>query len=199
MACLEMYNSSPRISFSYDFVDPHQFTNRPSSSLPPPPASSDFEFSASNNGLVCADMICADELFSKGKLLPFKYSGNNKSRAAGGGGGGGGATMTLRDELLTGHHDDEISTSSASGTSFPKPPKNSGNRWKGFLGLRRSHTGGSKKPEKTDGCDSAGLSANQQPKSHGHPRLDFDSDPLHNMASQVNPTICFEVLCSLQL
>uniref|UniRef100_A0A7N0T9C8 Uncharacterized protein n=1 Tax=Kalanchoe fedtschenkoi TaxID=63787 RepID=A0A7N0T9C8_KALFE len=176
MACLEMYNSSPRISFSYDFVDPHQFTTSRPSSSPPPPASSDFEFSVSDRSMVCADMICADELFSKGKLLPFKYSNNkNKGRAAATGAGAGSAT-TLKDELLTGHlEDDEIST------SFSKPPKSSGNRWKGFLGMRRSHIG-SKKPEKTDGSDRRGQAS--QPKSHGHPKLDFEPDPLHNLTSQ---------------
>ncbi|CAM8915702.1 unnamed protein product [Rhodiola kirilowii] len=178
MACLEMYNSSPRISFSYDFVESHNFTNSATRPPPPslPPPSSDFEFSVSNHGLVSADMICADELFSKGKLLPYKYS-NSKARGVASSGGGGGGGTTLRDELLTGHEDNEISTSTSSSSStaasFSKPPKSSGNRWKGFLGLRRSHIG-SKKPEKTDGT------VGHQPKSHGQ----FDLDPLYNKTSQ---------------
>lgn len=153
MACLEMYNNSslpphshphsqasspsppplsPRISFSNDFVESH---NSHHFSRSEAPASLDFEFSVSNSNMLTS----ADELFSKGKLLPFK-DGN------GSGSGNCNSQMqrTLRDQLLV--NDDDIFSL--------KPPKagsssSSSNRWKGFLGLRKSHIG-SKKPEKID-------------------------------------------------
>lgn len=148
MACLEMYNNSlsphshsqappmsPRISFSNDFVESHSHQSHShhnnNSHLfarsEVAPASSDFEFSVTNSNI----LTTADELFSKGRLLPFKD--NNQMQ------------RTLRDELLV--TDDDVSFSL-------KPPKgssssSSSNRWKGFLGLRKSHIG-SKKPEKID-------------------------------------------------
>lgn len=106
MACLEMYNSeqhnhnhnhnhnhhhnhhcapvSPRISFSNDFVDTQQISKQEKSCRSEAPVSSDFEFSVTNYS-----MMSADELFFKGRLLPFKD--NNKK-------------TTLREELLV---DDE--------------------------------------------------------------------------------------------
>ncbi|KAF8015631.1 hypothetical protein BT93_H1218 [Corymbia citriodora subsp. variegata] len=114
----------PRISFSNDFVE-SQYAAKQERSAGEAPASSDFEFSVSSYS-----MMSADELFSKGKLLPFK----EKPTA------GKGTTTTLREELLAG---DEDSSCSASG----RPPKASG-RWKGFLGLRKSHIG-SKKADKS--------------------------------------------------
>ncbi|XP_021752410.1 uncharacterized protein LOC110717922 [Chenopodium quinoa] len=140
MACLEMYNNShpphsqpplppmsPRISFSNDFVESHNHNlnhHHFTRSELAPPASSDFEFSVTNSNTLTTT---ADELFSKGRLLPFKDNGNGQ--------------RTLRDELLV--NDDDVGFS-------PKPPKgSSSNRWKGFLGLRKSHIG-SKKPEKMD-------------------------------------------------
>ncbi|KAH9608635.1 hypothetical protein KSS87_011142 [Heliosperma pusillum] len=141
MACLEMYNNStspsqpppmsPRISFSNDFVESqnsHHLLNT-SRSLERPPPSSDFEFSVSNYS-----MLPADELFFKGRLLPFKDNNN---------GNNGQAQRTLRDELLV---DDE------SGFSLKPPKPSSSNRWKGFLGLRKSHIG-SKKSEKSSSFD----------------------------------------------
>ncbi|KAK7251057.1 hypothetical protein RIF29_33930 [Crotalaria pallida] len=153
MACLDMYNSehnghhhhhhhhcspmSPRISFSNDFVDAqHAMTTQEHSSSrsetsPPPPVSSDFEFSVTNYS-----MMSADELFSKGRLLPFKDNCNKK------------ATTTLREELLVGDEDDDGEFQEFS----PRPPKGSSSstRWKGFLGLRKSHIG-SKKVDKSEG------------------------------------------------
>ena len=81
MACVvNMYNNSehnghpytpmsPRISFSSDFVDVQQALKqeRLSSNRDAPAASSDFEFSVSNYS-----MVSADDLFFKGRLLPFK-------------------------------------------------------------------------------------------------------------------------------
>ncbi|XP_009590152.1 uncharacterized protein [Nicotiana tomentosiformis] len=126
MACLDMYNQnssamSPRISFSNDFVDSttishssqlHQMMKKESSrSYRDAPVSSDFEFNVSNYS-----MMSADELFFKGRLLPFKESVHSQK-------------TTLRDELLNGDEDDAFSL---------RPPK-SCTRWKGFLGLKKSH------------------------------------------------------------
>ncbi|XP_076901206.1 uncharacterized protein LOC143555560 [Bidens hawaiensis] len=124
---------SPRISFSNDFADAHS-RHRPTRDYTAPPVSSDFEFSVSNNA-----MMTADELFFKGRLLPFKD--NNSSNAVG-------QKTTLRDELLAGEDDD-----GGGGVSF-RPPKALSTRWKGFLGLRKSHIG-SKRSDKGDGSRSA--------------------------------------------
>lgn len=151
MACLEMYNSehkghhhnqyhnhslsvSPRISFSNDFVDTQQVSNQEKTTNRSDGAvSSDFEFSVSNYS-----MMSADELFFKGRLLPFKDS-NKKIN-------------TLREELLV--DDDEVCE--RQGFSL-RPPKGSSSssttRWKGFLGLRKSHIG-SKKVEKSESVES---------------------------------------------
>ncbi|KAJ4829601.1 hypothetical protein Tsubulata_014266 [Turnera subulata] len=132
MACLDMYNSehkghcppmSPRISFSNDFADSQQIVRQERSSREAP-VSTDFEFSVTNYS-----MMSADELFFKGRLLPFKDNGGNQMQ------------RTIRDELLVVDDDeDEVSL---------RPPKGS-TRWKGLLGLKRSHIG-SKKVEKSEG------------------------------------------------
>lgn len=132
MACLEMYNSnqhnghfppiSPRISFSNDFADSQEIRNpnNSSSSSRTDFVSSDFEFSVSNYS-----MMSADELFFKGRLLPFKANSNQTQR-------------TIRDELLAGDDDDDNNN----GVSLRPPKSSSGsNRWKGFLGLKRNHIG----------------------------------------------------------
>ncbi|KDO79248.1 hypothetical protein CISIN_1g048316mg [Citrus sinensis] len=69
-------------------------------------------------------MMSADELF-------FKDNGNNQMQ------------RTLREELLINDDKDDNELSL-------RPPKGSSTRWKGFLGLKRSHIG-SKKAEKSDG------------------------------------------------
>ncbi|KAF3438945.1 hypothetical protein FNV43_RR17220 [Rhamnella rubrinervis] len=119
---------SPRISFSNDFVDAQQAMKQEirSSRSEPPPVSSDFEFSVTNYS-----MMSADELFFKGRLLPYKDNCNNLQQK----------TTTLRDELLVEDDDGDVSL---------RPPKGSSTRWKGLLGLRRNHIG-SKKAEKS--CD----------------------------------------------
>ncbi|CAK7337652.1 unnamed protein product [Dovyalis caffra] len=132
MACLDMYNSehkgycppmSPRISFSNDFVDSQQIIRQERSSRETP-VSTDFEFSVTNYS-----MISADELFFKGRLLPFKDNGSNQMQ------------RTIRDELLVDDdEEDEVSS---------RPPKSS-TRWRGFLGRKRSHIG-SKKIDKGEG------------------------------------------------
>lgn len=120
MACVNMYNPDggavafggqpgPRISFSSDF-----------SMEPPPPVQNramglrcqeedqNFEFSVGSH-----PMMAADQLFSKGRILPFKVEG-------------GRPPATLRDELRGGADDDRAST-----------PKGS-SRWREMLGLRKS-------------------------------------------------------------
>ncbi|PIA46335.1 hypothetical protein AQUCO_01500096v1 [Aquilegia coerulea] len=121
---------SPRISFSNDFVESHQMithenrtnTSRSSSS------SSNFEFSVSNY-----NMMAADELFSKGRLLPYKanFGSNNQFQPK----------MTLREELL---HDEEEDRQ----VSSSRPPKGP-SRWKELLGLKRNNI--VKKSDKSDG------------------------------------------------
>ncbi|KAL8528673.1 hypothetical protein ACS0TY_006210 [Phlomoides rotata] len=92
---------SPRISFSNDFAES---SHNNKGAYTDAPVSSDFEFSVNNYS-----MMSADELFSKGKILPLKPK-----------------TTTLRDELRS--QVDEFSSS--------KPPKNP-TRLRAFLGLRR--------------------------------------------------------------
>ncbi|OVA10456.1 hypothetical protein BVC80_8983g28 [Macleaya cordata] len=122
---------SPRISFSNDFVDTQRIISheRTSRDHQTPPASSDFEFSVTNYS-----MMAADELFFKGRLLPFKDNNcTNKLQK-----------MTLRDELLTDDHNDI-------GTASQRPPK-SPIRWKELLGLKRNRGNvSSKKASKSDG------------------------------------------------
>ncbi|XP_019058971.1 PREDICTED: uncharacterized protein LOC104821274 [Tarenaya hassleriana] len=137
MACLEMYNSngrapmSPRISFSNDFVEikPEKKNNTrtKTESHLMSTSSSDFEFSVANY-----TMMPADELFSKGKLLPFKETSH--------------VQRTLREELLIeeeGSEEDDF-------TLRPPPSSSSSSKgkWKGLLGLKRNHVIGSKKTDK---------------------------------------------------
>ncbi|GLU13573.1 hypothetical protein SLE2022_302020 [Rubroshorea leprosula] len=137
MACLDMYNSehkgihssyaapmSPRISFSNDFVESHHGHQIVKQERNSTPVSSDFEFSVSNYS-----MMSADELFFKGKLLPFRDTCNNQMQ------------RTLREELLVEEEEDDMFQI--------RPPKGS-QKWKGFLSLKKSHIG-SKKVEKTEG------------------------------------------------
>lgn len=166
MACLEMYNNSehnknnkgdnhhhhhqcapmsPRISFSNDFVDVKQAMKQEQrgSSRSDAPVSSDFEFSVANYS-----MMSADELFFKGRLMSTynkdNCNNNNKNnhmmmmqqqRAT------TTTTTTLKEELLINDddHDHDFSL---------RPPKPSSTRWKGLLGLRKTHIG-SKKPHKS--------------------------------------------------
>ncbi|XP_010484586.1 PREDICTED: uncharacterized protein LOC104762886 [Camelina sativa] len=150
MACLEMYNSngggmSPRISFSNDFVEirPETTKTTRSSPLSKPEGSSssssdNFEFSVSNY-----TMMPADELFSKGKLLPFKET-NQVQR-------------TLREELLVEEDEDEAGPPRDATNIFSlKPPifssssssSSSKGRWKGLLGLKRAHVGSKNNEER---------------------------------------------------
>ncbi|KAL4378162.1 hypothetical protein GQ457_02G007790 [Hibiscus cannabinus] len=152
MAYLEMYNDSehnsrrhhhcapmsPRISFSNDFAETQQVMKQERSSREAP-VSSDFEFSVSNYS-----MMSADELFFKGKLLPFKDNGGNQMQ------------RTLREELLVDDDGDDNNVT-------PRPPKGS-TRWKGFLSLKRNHIG-SKKADKSEGVSSSKRSGFVDPKT----------------------------------
>ncbi|KAK4347874.1 hypothetical protein RND71_034213 [Anisodus tanguticus] len=120
---------SPRISFSNDFVDSstsssqlHQIMKN-DRTYRDAPVSSDFEFNVSNYS-----MMSADQLFSNGRLLPFKECCSHK-------------TTTLRDELLHEDKDDDFSL---------RPPKSS-IRWKGLLGLKKSHIGSKKVDKNNEG------------------------------------------------
>ncbi|XP_016480439.1 uncharacterized protein LOC107801605 isoform X2 [Nicotiana tabacum] len=127
--------TSPRISFSNDFIDSsqqqhhqHMMKNDTTSYYRDAPVSSDFEFSVANHSMITG----ADELFSKGRLLPFK---EKKSTT----------TTTLRDELLNNDEDDftlRIPKSSSSSSSST--------RWKGLLGLKKSHIGSKKIDKKNE-------------------------------------------------
>ncbi|KAH7520162.1 uncharacterized protein LOC107424790 [Ziziphus jujuba] len=169
MACLDMYNSehkghyapmSPRISFSNDFVDAQQAIRQEiiRSSRETAPVSSDFEFSVTNSSM----MSGADELFFKGRLLPFKdnYSNNNQMQK----------TTTLRDELLVEDDNDHADVSL-------RPPKGS-MKWKGLLGLKRSNHIGSKKAEKSS--DGSSLDGRRSGLVHEHAHGSKTSQELLN-------------------
>ncbi|CAN1343718.1 hypothetical protein LINPERPRIM_LOCUS39877 [Linum perenne] len=135
MACLDMYNSdqqqhkppmSPRISFSNDFADSQQMMMMMKQERSSSSSSSDFEFSVTGYS-----MMSADELFSKGRILPFKDNSSSSMQRT-----------TIRDELLV----DEDSEASSQ-----RPPRGSSGRWKGFLGLRRSHIGSKKVEDRRSG------------------------------------------------
>ncbi|XP_062102045.1 uncharacterized protein LOC133810465 [Humulus lupulus] len=157
MACLDMYNSdhkghhhhhhllhhnyapvSPRISFSNDFADSQhvirQELRAASRSEEAPPVSSDFEFSVTNHSM----MSGADELFFKGRLLPFKETTTSSSSQR--------TTTTLRDELLAGDEDDVTL----------RPSKGTGStRWKSFLGLKKAHNGSNSKKLQPEAASSS--------------------------------------------
>ncbi|XP_019165136.1 PREDICTED: uncharacterized protein LOC109161269 [Ipomoea nil] len=117
MACINMFNNDqqslctsmgPRISFSNDFAD-SQHPKRHDHSYKEAPVSSDFEFSVPTYNI-----ISADEVFFKGKILPLKEKSSTK---------------TLRDELLQAADDDDYGDLFLKGTS---------SRWRERLGLKRS-------------------------------------------------------------
>ncbi|KAJ1699742.1 hypothetical protein LUZ63_008254 [Rhynchospora breviuscula] len=113
MACINMFNPDhqsslcPRISFSNDFsVEP---PSQPPLSQRLPVTDPDFEFSVSGH-----HMIAADQIFSKGRILPLKESSHYGSQR-----------MTkLREELRE---------------SESKVPTL---RWKEFLGIKKGHKRG---------------------------------------------------------
>ncbi|CAN6217934.1 unnamed protein product [Urochloa humidicola] len=128
MACVNMYNPehhqhqaappfmAPRMSFSSDFAVE-----------PPPPAAArgggaaapvdpDFEFSVGSH-----PMMAADQLFSKGRLLPLREA----PHGVGGASGSGGRPVTLRDELRADERHGRV----------PRAPNI---RWKELLGLKKA-------------------------------------------------------------
>lgn len=148
MACsLELYNSdqhkghgtpiSPRISFSNDFVDSQQMMKATQERISSKQESfsSDFEFSVTNYS-----MMSADELFFKGRILPFNdsFNFNVKQKQK--------TTTTLRDELLADEDED--------GGFFFRPSKG----WKGFLGLKKTNIG-SKRSDRNEGMAESKRSA----------------------------------------
>uniref|UniRef100_A0A0E0M217 Uncharacterized protein n=1 Tax=Oryza punctata TaxID=4537 RepID=A0A0E0M217_ORYPU len=135
MACVNMYNPehhhhqsssfmAPRISFSSDFaLEP-----------PPPqqqqqgaraPGDADFEFSVGSH-----PMMAADQLISKGRLLPLREAPHGH-----GGADAGGRPLTLRDELRADSRHGRV----------PRAPNI---RWKEFLGLKKA-------PKKAPTADAA--------------------------------------------
>ncbi|KAL6572940.1 hypothetical protein OROHE_002416 [Orobanche hederae] len=107
---------SPRISFSNDH---HQHQVRAAAAYREAPVSSDFQFPVRKHS-----MMSADELFSKGRLLPSKESccssSSNSQKTTN--------TTTLRDELP---NENEGSF------SIMRPPSNKNpTSWRGLLGIR---------------------------------------------------------------
>lgn len=147
-ACVNMYNPehhqhqpapfmAPRMSFSSDFaVEP-----------PPPaaarggaaPGDTDFEFSVGSH-----PMMAADQLFSKGRLLPLREAPH--------GGAGGGRPVTLRDELRADERHGRV----------PRAPNI---RWKELLGLKKA-------PKKQAAAD-AGTSTDAQTVRRMASRMDL--------------------------
>jgi hypothetical protein len=114
MACINMLNADhqgalgPRISFSNDFsVEPPA---QPPRSQCLPVTDPDFEFSVGSQ-----HMIAADQIFSKGRILPLKdsrYCGSHRP-------------PTLRNELRQGGEE-----TGSKGHVL---------RWKEFLGINKGH------------------------------------------------------------
>jgi len=135
-------------------VDAQQATKQEHSSASrseAPAVSSDFEFSVTNYS-----MMSADELFFKGRLLPFKDTKR--------------ATTTLREELLVHDDDDDEGYQDFS----LRPPKGSSTRWKGFLGLRKSHLG-SKKVDKSEGSSDTAVETRRAGLFNEGARLNVNS------------------------
>ncbi|CAL0314414.1 unnamed protein product [Lupinus luteus] len=158
---------NPRISFSNDFVESKQAMRQDrssNSSETPPPLSSDFEFSSSSM-INYSMMSSADELLFKGRLLPYKDNNNNNNnnnqmhRV----------TTTLREELLV---DDDGGGGGVESQGFSlRPQKGSSTRWKGFLGLRKTHIGSKNKTDKSEGSSDKGVQATRS-------ALDNEGSPL---------------------
>lgn len=177
MACLDMYNNSdqnpnfgapmsPRISFSNDFVESARQASNPGHELTrlketsSSSSSSDFEFSVTGYS-----MMSADELFFKGRLLPFQDTCRHGKKGA------TTTTTTLREELLAEEEEDDGFMAAV------LPPKGStATRLKGLLGLRKSHIGSKKVVE-------AKLNMPTPDSSH------------HIPASEVETVIYYLVIC----
>ncbi|XP_051127584.1 uncharacterized protein LOC127249034 [Andrographis paniculata] len=136
-AAVEMI-SSPRTSFSFDFLDDTNFISISPAAAAAVAQSVDFEFLSPEN-TAAAGMTTADELFREGKLLPFwqtqfakKLNAVNLETAAGSAGGqetaaGNGAAGESRIRWLL---DDDPS---------PRPPKCTV-LWKELLRLKKQRS-----------------------------------------------------------
>ncbi|KAJ1268846.1 hypothetical protein BS78_07G164600 [Paspalum vaginatum] len=102
----------PRMSFSSDFA-----LEPPPAPPPPGRADADFEFSQSPVG--SRPMMAADQLFSKGRILPLREAPARPAPT----------TTTLRDELR------------AQDAGADRARRAGGPRWKELLGLRRAAHG----------------------------------------------------------
>ncbi|KAL5205458.1 hypothetical protein ABZP36_033667 [Zizania latifolia] len=139
MACVNMYNpehhhhqsssflSAPRISFSSDFALEPPPPPQPGALSARSPGDADFEFSVGSH-----PMMAADQLFSKGRLLPLREAPLDS------GADGGGRPMTLRDELRADSRNGRV----------PRAPNR---RWKELLGLKKAP----KKHPPADATDAA--------------------------------------------
>jgi hypothetical protein len=163
MACINMYNPDgaagfgagpqapaalgPRISFSSDFaVEPPPPVQNRAMSLRCQEEDLNFEFSVGSH-----PMMAADQLFSKGRILPLKDNGGASCFA-----NAARPPTTLRDELRGGGDDERASASASSKGS-------SSSRWKEMLGLRKALCvgGGGNGPaaKKASSSDKQGVAA----------------------------------------
>ncbi|KAG8049990.1 hypothetical protein GUJ93_ZPchr0009g1368 [Zizania palustris] len=136
MVCVNMYNpehhhhqsssflSAPRISFSSDFVLEPPPPQQPGALSARAPGDADFEFTIGSH-----PMMAADQLFSKGRLLPLREAALDS---------GAGRPMTLRDELRADSRNGRV----------PRAPNI---RWKELLGLKKAP----KKQPPADDTDAA--------------------------------------------
>ena len=157
MACINMYNPDgaagfgggpqppaalgPRISFSSDFaVDPPPPVQNRAMSLRCQEEDLNFEFSVGSH-----PMMAADQLFSKGRILPLKDNGAFAGRPP----------TTLRHELRGGGASDDDERASASKGS---------SRWKEMLGLRKALcVGGGNGPAKKVSSSDKGIADADMP------------------------------------
>ncbi|XP_042397435.1 uncharacterized protein LOC121987771 [Zingiber officinale] len=127
--------TNPRISFSGDFLMEVPAARAPAG----PPPDPNFEFLVGSH-----PMITADQLFSKGRLLPLKdpYGSGSSGRA-------GGGLTTLRDEL---REKDSAGGVAASAYGRERPPKGATSiKWKELLGLKKPRGSALKKMDKSEG------------------------------------------------
>ncbi|KAG8057009.1 hypothetical protein GUJ93_ZPchr0002g26748 [Zizania palustris] len=152
MACVDMYNPehhhhqsssfmAPRISFSSDFALEPPPPPQPGALSARAPGDADFEFSVGSH-----PMMAADQLFSKGRLLPLREAPHGS-----GADGGGGRPMTLRDELRA-------------DTRHGRVPRAPNIRWKELLGLKKAP----KKQPPADAVAGASSPADAQMDLGGH-------------------------------
>lgn len=129
MACMDMHNSingAARISFSNEFVEIRSEKNSTKSNNVNTRSSfskipDDFEFSVTDYS-----MIPADEIFLKGKILPFKETSHVR--------------RTLREELLVDEEGPVYGNIFSIRPQFlPSSSISSQGTWKELFGLKRAH------------------------------------------------------------